>query len=103
MVNPDGGVFLDTFVLKAIVPAQKVTLPKLRLEGPSPQAAAKGTRPVYWPEKKDFETTRIFSFEKLRPGNVIQGPAVVEAEYTTLVVPEPLRFSIDQHGLGILE
>jgi len=34
---------------------------------------------------------------------VIQGPAVVEGEYTTLVVPEPLRFSIDQHGLGILE
>lgn len=103
VVNPDGGVFLDTFVLKAIVPAQKVTLPKLPLEGHSPEAAAKGTRPVYWPQKRDFEITRIFSFEKLRPGNVIHGPAVVEGEYTTLVVPEPLRFSIDQHGLGILE
>jgi len=103
VVNPDGGVFLDTFVLKAIVPAQKVTLPTLPLEGHNPGAAAKGTRLVYWPEKKDFEMTRIFVFEKLRPGNVIQGPAVVEGEYTTLVVPEPLGFSIDQHGLGILE
>ncbi len=103
VVNPDGGVFLDTFVLKAIVPTKKAALPKLPLEGHSSEAAAKGTRPVYWPEKKDFEITRIFSFEKLRPGNVIHGPAVVEGEYTTLVVPEPLRFSIDQHGLGILE
>src|SRR6266849_2483611 len=100
VVNPDGGVFMDTFVLKAIVPAQKVTLPTLPLEGHNPGAAAKGARLVYWPEKKDFEMTRIFVFEKLRPGNVIQGPAVVEGEYTTLVVPEPLRFSIDQHGLG---
>jgi len=103
VVNPDGGVFMDTFVLKAIVPAQKVTLPTLSLEGHNPGAAAKGARLVYWAEKKDFEMTRIFVFEKLRPGNVIQGPAVVEGEYTTLVVPEPLRFSIDQHGLGILE
>jgi N-methylhydantoinase A/acetophenone carboxylase len=60
VVNPDGGVFLDTFVLKAIVPAPKVNLPKLPLEGHSPEAAAKGTRPVYWPEKKDFGTTKIF-------------------------------------------
>jgi hypothetical protein len=34
---------------------------------------------------------------------MLAGPAVVEGEYTTLVVPEPLRFSIDEHGLGILE
>lgn len=103
VVNPDGGVFLDTFVLKAIVPAQKVNLQTLPLEGHSPEAAAKGTRMVYWPDKKDFCITGIYSFEKLRPGNLIYGPAVVEGEYTTLVVPEPLRFSIDQHGLGILE
>jgi N-methylhydantoinase A/oxoprolinase/acetone carboxylase beta subunit len=103
VVNPDGGVFLDTFVLKAIVPAQKVTLPKLALERPNPAAAAKNARQVYWPAKKDFTLTQTYTLEKLRPGNVIHGPAVVEAEYTTLVIPEPLRFSIDEHGLGILE
>jgi N-methylhydantoinase A/oxoprolinase/acetone carboxylase beta subunit len=103
VVNPDGGVFVDTFVLKAIVPTKKVMLPNLALEGSDPGAASKGTRMVYWPDKKDFCITNIYSFEKLRPGNLVLGPAVVEGEYTTLVVPEPLRFSIDQHGLGILE
>ena len=68
-----------------------------------PEAARKGSRAVYWPEKQDFSDTKIYAFDKLRPGNVIQGPAVVEGEYTTLVVPFPLRFSIDEHGLGILE
>jgi N-methylhydantoinase A/acetophenone carboxylase len=103
VVNPDGGIFLDTFVLKAIVPTVKSTLPKLPMEGPSPAAAGKGSRPVYWPAKGDFLSTPIYSFEQLRPGNMLAGPAVVEGEYTTLVVPEPMRFSIDEHGLGILE
>jgi N-methylhydantoinase A/oxoprolinase/acetone carboxylase beta subunit len=103
VVNPDGGVFVDSFVLKAIVPTEKVSLPKVPKEGPKPDAALKGDRPVYWPDKKDFCATKIYAFEKLKPGNVIQGPAVVESEYTTLVVPFPLRFSIDEHGLGILE
>jgi N-methylhydantoinase A/oxoprolinase/acetone carboxylase beta subunit len=103
VVNPDGGVFVDSFVLKAIVPTKKVSLPKLPLGSPKPDAARKGSRAVYWADKKDFSSTDIYAFEALRPGNVIHGPAVVESEYTTLVVPFPLRFSIDEYGLGILE
>jgi N-methylhydantoinase A/acetophenone carboxylase len=103
VVNPEGGVFIDSFVLKAIVPTKKVTLPKMPLEGPNPAAASKGTRPAYWPEKQDFTPTQTYLFEKLRPGNVIEGPAIVEGEYTTLVVPASLTFTIDQHGLGILD
>jgi N-methylhydantoinase A/acetophenone carboxylase len=103
VVNPDGGVFVESFVLKAIVPTKKASLPKMLLEKSDPAAAQKGTRSVYWPDKKDYSTTRIYAFEKLRPGNVLEGPAVVEGEYTTLVVPSSLRFSIDEHGLGILE
>jgi N-methylhydantoinase A len=94
---------VDSFVLKAIVPTKKVSLPKMPLEKSNPQASLKGNRPVYWPDKRDFSTTKIYAFETLRPGNVIEGPAVVEGEYTTLVVPFSLRFSIDEHGLGILE
>jgi N-methylhydantoinase A/oxoprolinase/acetone carboxylase beta subunit len=33
----------------------------------------------------------------------VEGPAIVEGEYTTLVVPPALHFSIDDRGLGILE
>jgi len=32
VVNPDGGVFVDSFVLKAIVPTKKVSLPKMTLD-----------------------------------------------------------------------
>jgi N-methylhydantoinase A/oxoprolinase/acetone carboxylase beta subunit len=103
VVNPEGGVFVESFILKAIVPMKKITLPKLPLEKANPEAALKGTRPVYWPDQKGFSATKYYAFEKLRPGNVVPGPAVVEGEYTTMVIPLELRFSIDEHGLGILE
>lgn len=103
VVNPEGGVFVESFILKAIVPTEKVELPKLPLEGHDPSAARKGERPVYWAEARDFETTPIFAYESLRPGNVVQGPAVIEGEYTTLVVPPSMLFSITDRGLGILE
>jgi N-methylhydantoinase A/acetophenone carboxylase len=100
VVNPEGGVFVESFILKAIVPTQRVALPKMPLEGSDPAAARKGERPVYW--EKDFRATSIFAYEKLRPGNVVEGPAVIESEYTTIVVPPALRFSMDEQGLGFL-
>ncbi len=102
VVNPEGGVFVESFILKAIVPTPKVALPKMPLEGRDPAAARKGQRPVYWTEARDFQVTPIFSYEALRPGNVLEGPAVLEGEYTTVVVPPSMRFSIDERGLGIL-
>jgi N-methylhydantoinase A/acetophenone carboxylase len=33
----------------------------------------------------------------------VTGPAIVEMEYSTIVVPPGQELRIDQHGLGILE
>jgi N-methylhydantoinase A/acetophenone carboxylase len=103
VVNPEGGIFIESFILKAIVTTPKVHLPEMPLEGSDPSAARKGERPAFWPEEGGFRPTPTFAYESLRPGNVVEGPAVVEGEYTTMVVPPRMRFSIDTHGLGILE
>jgi len=103
VVNPEGGVFIESFILKAIVPAAKIDLPQVALEGSNPGAARKGARPVFWTNKTGFIETPIYAMDALRPGNTIEGPAVVESEYTTLVVPDSMTFSIDNRGLGILE
>ena len=103
VVNPEGGVFIESFILKAIVPTPKMELPRLNLEGSDARGARKGERPVYWPDAKTYQPTPIYGYESLRPGNVIEGPAVVEGEYTTLVVPSAMKFSVDERGLGILE
>jgi N-methylhydantoinase A/oxoprolinase/acetone carboxylase beta subunit len=103
VVNPEGGIFIESFILKAIVTTPKVHLAKLPLEKSDPSAARKGERPAYWSEARDFRPTPVFAYDSLRPGNVVQGPAIVEGEYTTMVVPPLMRFSIDERGLGILE
>lgn len=103
VVNPEGGVFIESFILKAIVPTKKMELPRLSLQGSDARGARKGERPVYWPDAKTYQPTPIYGYESLRPGNVIEGPAVVEGEYTTLVVPSTMKFSMDERGLGILE
>jgi N-methylhydantoinase A/oxoprolinase/acetone carboxylase beta subunit len=103
VVNPEGGVFIESFILKAIVPTKKIELPRLKLEGSNPSAAGKGERQVFWTEAGGFQATPIFAYDLLRPGNIVEGPAVVEGEYTTLVVPPSIRFSMDDRSLGILE
>jgi N-methylhydantoinase A/oxoprolinase/acetone carboxylase beta subunit len=103
VVNPEGGVFVESFILKAIVPVRKIDLPKSPREGHDASASKKGERPAYWPEQKEFRPTPVFSYETLRPGNVVPGPAILESEYTTLVVPPSMRFSIDERNLGILQ
>ena len=103
VVNRPGGVYLDNFVLKATVPTERVVLPKQRLERADPSAARTGKRPAFWPERHDFVDTPIYSFTGLKPGNRIEGPAVIEAELTTIVLPPGQAFSIEEHGLGIME
>ncbi len=103
VVNPEGGIFVESFILKAIVTTPKVELPKLPLGPSDPRPARKGQRPVLWAGEKDFRETPIFAYESLAPGNVVPGPAVIEGEYTTMVVPPDMRVSLDERRLGILE
>jgi N-methylhydantoinase A/oxoprolinase/acetone carboxylase beta subunit len=103
VVNKPGGVFLDNFVLRVTVPTWKPEVPVYELQGADPSAAQLGKRKAYWPETKQWVDTPTYQFEQLQPGNVIVGPAVIEAELTTIVVPPEQKFSIEKHGLGVLE
>lgn len=103
VVNKPGGVFLDNFVLRVTVPTWKPEVPEYPLQGEDPTGAMVGERKAWWPELKAWKSTPIFHFEQLQPGNVVVGPAVVEAELTTIVVPPGQKFAIEKHGLGVLE
>lgn len=103
VVNKPGGVFLDNFVLRVTVPTWKPPIPEYPLQEADPSAAFLGKRKAYWPEMKHWADTPTYQFEMLQAGNVIDGPAIVEAELTTIVVPPKQRLMIDKHGLGILE
>jgi N-methylhydantoinase A len=100
---PVTGINVESFYLFATVPLSKPELPSYPLEGESPDLAAKGKRPVYWKQLNDFQETDIYDAELLRPGNVVRGPAVIEARDTTVVVPPEWKYSVDQYLSGIIE
>jgi N-methylhydantoinase A/acetophenone carboxylase len=103
VVNPAGGVYVDNFVLKATIPTPKLNLPTRALEAPNTAHARRGARLAFWPEHGDLRETNVYDGAALRPGNVVEGPALVETPFTTIVVPPGLIYSINQHELGILE
>lgn len=102
IVNLPGGVYIEAFVLKATVPSHKVEMVARELHAPDPSAAQKGSRMAYWPTQKVWTETPVYDQERLLPGNVMQGPAIVESEYTTIVIPPEMAYRVDAYGLGIM-
>lgn len=98
---PEGGVEIDTFVLKATVPSEKYSFPAFALEPADASAAHKAQRLVWWEEGP--RDTNIYDRNLLRAGNVVEGPAVIEAEDTTYVIPAGKIFRIDQFLNGNIE
>jgi N-methylhydantoinase A/oxoprolinase/acetone carboxylase beta subunit len=102
VVNKPGGVYLDNFVLKVTVPTPKPALPDLPVQPADAGAALTGKRPAWWPGQGWTETS-VYDADALRPGHQIDGPVIVEAPLTTVVVPPGMRYTIDRHGLGLLK
>lgn len=100
---PQAGIDVEEFHLKAWVSRSHPDLPAFPAEGIDPSAARKGLRPVYWRAKGDFLETPIYQRQSLRCGNVVEGPAVIEAEDTTTVVPPGWRLSVDKHLNEVIE
>ncbi|HEU5195495.1 MAG TPA: hydantoinase/oxoprolinase family protein, partial [Methylomirabilota bacterium] len=69
---------------------------------PSSEASA-GTRPVYWSELGDFEATPVFWGEKLVPGNVVAGPAIIQVPDTTIVVHPFESARLDPYGNVLID
>ncbi|TAK31118.1 MAG: hydantoinase/oxoprolinase family protein [Chloroflexota bacterium] len=68
--------------------------------GEDPSAARKGSRAIYRDGR--WQETAIFERSLLQSGNVVVGPAVVEAVDSTYVVPSGFTFTVDQYLNGII-
>jgi N-methylhydantoinase A/acetophenone carboxylase len=101
---PQGGINVENFFLKAIVPIRHLEMVRRESAGEIPTTAAlKGVKQVYFVDAGGFVDAKIYAFEALLPGNVVLGPAVIEAKDTTCVINPGWKFTIDPYGQGILE
>jgi N-methylhydantoinase A/acetophenone carboxylase len=100
---PEGGIQLENFKLNAIVQLDDLTPPSAELVGEDPSSARKESRGVLWNIDEGFEQTPVYDRGRLEPGNVVNGPAIVEATGTTYVVSPDKEFRVDEYNNGIME
>ena len=67
-------------------------------EGADPRHARKSERSVWVPEERDFRLVPVFDGHRLRFGNRVPGPAVVEQRNTTLFVSGSFDMAVDVMG-----
>lgn len=101
---PMGGINVECFYLTAYVEAQPEAVSQRKLGGKKPSKdAVREPRQAYWHELGGFKETPVFDFEKLQPGNRIEGPALIEAPETTYVLEPDWTFTLDGFGNGVLQ
>ena len=84
----------------------KVRTPDLKEEsfvGRDVGSFKKGERDVFFEESGGFVTASIFDGEKMETGNVVTGPAIVELETTTIVVPPDANLEVTPFGSFLVE
>ena len=94
---------LVTLRLEAAGVVNKAQFKPQPVEGHDASAAQIDTRDVYMAEAGDFVSCAVYARDRLRPGNVIQGPAIVEQMDTTTVILPDMSGTVDTYLNLILE
>ena len=68
------------------------------IQGEDASQAVKGRRKVYLPNKKDFEEVNVYDGFKLRCGNKVIGPGLIEQVNTTTFVSPEYNVICDRYG-----
>lgn len=71
---------------------------KMRLSGLDPSFAFKKKRKVFLPRQNRFQDVPVFNGDRLRFGNQIEGPAIIEQIHTTTFVSPEFSMICDPFG-----
>ncbi|MEN6524410.1 MAG: hydantoinase/oxoprolinase family protein, partial [Anaerolineaceae bacterium] len=81
----------------------KTSLTSWEAGGKDASTALKEPRKAYFGEAGGWVETRIYDGSKLKAGNVVEGPAIIEEVTTTIVVSPDDRATIDRLGNVVIE
>jgi N-methylhydantoinase A len=93
----EAGMEMTQFRLTARGLMEKPKLEPLPLGGADASAARVARRPIFVETRGGMHEADIYDFEKLAPGNVIEGPAVIHTPITTIVLQTGQRGSCDPY------
>ncbi len=96
--SPENGYQLTMAIGVGVAPSAKPTIPDEPLQDETPpEDAHKGTRDIYWDDA--WHAADLWHMRSIDPGNRIEGPAVVEAPATTILVPPGYEAPLDENRI----
>jgi N-methylhydantoinase A len=99
----EAGMEMTIFRLTARGLMNRPSIEKEALKGKDPSAAKLSRRPIFVEAKNAMIESDIYDFEKLEPGNVIAGPAVIHTPITTIVLQDKQVGHMDEYRNIIIE
>jgi N-methylhydantoinase A/oxoprolinase/acetone carboxylase beta subunit len=97
----DGELTLELIRVRAMKSMSKPRLAGQSPVGPDSSPAHMGRRQVCWGSRSG--EAQIYRWESLRPGNRVEGCAILEGESTTYFIPEHWVMIVDHFGNGALK
>ena len=91
------GRFVTSFMVDGIGKIPKPVLSKHEPGGPDATKAVKGKRDVFFRLYNEYRPTDIHDYARLKAGNMISGPAIIEAVQTTIVIPPGRTATVDEY------
>jgi len=89
------GIELVNLRVYGIIEAPRFSLKKVKSGGPSPKSAEKGVRKIYL--DGTFTEASVFDWVRLKPKNIISGPAIIESDFTTGIVLGGMKGKVDEY------
>ncbi len=94
-VHGQAGIEARTYAVRGIGRLAKPPLAFEPLADTNPAQARIAERDVFFRQASGFTPTSVYRWEKLKPGHVVSGPAVIEAVTTSALVPPGYKARVD--------
>ncbi len=97
-LNPEAGVEIEAFVLKASLPSVHAERPVRASRGGDLNAARTGYREALFDVEDGWVQTPVYEMERLVPGGQLAGPALIDSDDTTVVVSPGWSCAVDERS-----
>jgi N-methylhydantoinase A/acetophenone carboxylase len=97
-LNPEAGVEIEAFILKATLPQPTRDRPRTTAGPADPAEALTGHRSALFEAGAGSVQTPVYEMSGLRPGHRFAGPALIDSDDTTVVIAPGWSCEVDDRG-----
>jgi len=94
---PAAGRIVTAVIVTGEGKAPEIRLVRHKLKGQDASPALKSQRNAFFRKYNEYVATNIYDYDGLQAGNIIEGPAIIEAADTTIVIPPVQNAYLDEY------